>query len=58
MRRSAIVMGVCLALAIACAAGGKIIYVDDDAPPGGDGKSWATSLSVFAGRPGRRQGRR
>jgi predicted outer membrane repeat protein len=43
MRRSAIVMGVCLALAFASAAGGKIIYVDDDAPPGGDGKSWVTA---------------
>jgi parallel beta-helix repeat protein len=36
-------MGVCLALAIASAGSGKIIYVDDDAPPGGDGKSWATA---------------
>jgi len=43
MRRSAIVMGVCLALAIASAGSGKIIYVDDDAPPGGDGRSWATA---------------
>jgi len=43
MRRSALVMGLCLALAIAGAAGGKIIYVDDDANAPGDGKSWATA---------------
>ena len=43
MRRSALVMGLCLALAIACAASGKIIYVDDDANAPGDGKSWVTA---------------
>ena len=43
MRRSAIVMGLCLTLALACAAGGKIIYVDDDANAPGDGKSWVTA---------------
>jgi len=43
MRRSALVMGLCLALAIASAGSSKIIYVDDDAQPGGDGKSWATA---------------
>jgi len=43
MRRSALVTGLCLALAIATTATGTIIYVDDDAPPGGDGKSWATA---------------
>ncbi len=26
-----------------CGAAGGIIYVDDDAPPGGDGSSWATA---------------
>jgi predicted outer membrane repeat protein len=43
MRRSALVASLCVALAFACAAGGKIIYVDDDAPPGGDGHSWQTA---------------
>ncbi len=43
MRHSALVMGLCLALAIACAGPAKIIYVDDDANAPGDGKSWATA---------------
>jgi len=43
MRRSAIVMGFSLALAIASAGSSKIIYVDDDANAPGDGKSWATA---------------
>jgi len=47
MRRSAIVMGLCLALAVGCAAGGKIVYVDDDAPAGGDGRSWQTAYQYL-----------
>ena len=33
----------CLALSSGAVAGTGIIFVDDDAPPGGDGQSWATS---------------
>jgi predicted outer membrane repeat protein len=47
MRRSALVLGVCLALAFACAARGKIIYVDDDANAPGDGKSWQTAYQYL-----------
>jgi len=43
MRRLEILAGFCLALALACAAAGKIIYVDDDANAPGDGKSWVTA---------------
>jgi hypothetical protein len=43
MRRFEMLTGLCLALTLACAAGGKIIYVDDDANAPGDGKSWATA---------------
>jgi hypothetical protein len=32
-----------IALGLCTAAPGKIIYVDDDAPPGGDGTSWASA---------------
>jgi predicted outer membrane repeat protein len=42
MRRYEVLTGLGLALALACTAGGKIIYVDDDANAPGDGKSWAT----------------
>jgi hypothetical protein len=45
MRRFEMLTGLCLALALALGGVGssKTIYVDDDAPPGGDGKSWATA---------------
>ena len=36
---------VLIVIVAACTANasGKIIYVDDDAPPGGDGRSWQTA---------------
>ena len=43
MRRFEILAGLCLVLAFACVAAGKIIYVDDDANAPGDGKSWVTA---------------
>ena len=38
------VLGVALVLSVPAAAGaGSVIFVDDDAPPEGDGTSWATA---------------
>jgi len=43
MKRIVSVIALCLTAACACTAAGTIIHVDDDAPPGGDGRSWATA---------------
>ena len=36
-----------MVLAVAGGACAKVIYVDDDAPPGGDGSSWATAYTFL-----------
>ena len=51
MRPIAIFAGLGLALALACTAGGTIIYVDDDANTAGDGKSWATAYRYLQDAP-------
>ncbi|MBN2128059.1 MAG: right-handed parallel beta-helix repeat-containing protein, partial [Sedimentisphaerales bacterium] len=38
---------VAMVLAVAGGACAKAIYVDDDAPPGGDGSSWATAYTFL-----------
>jgi hypothetical protein len=48
MTRSARRLGALASLALACGAnagGDVIIYVDDDAPPGGDGVAWASAYT-------------
>ena len=38
---------VAMVLAVAGGACAKVIYVDDDAPPGGDGSSWTTAYTFL-----------
>ena len=40
-------LAVVLALAAAAHAGPTVIHVDDDAPPGGDGATWATAFTYL-----------
>ena len=47
MKRNLLLIALCLPAALACTASATIIYVDDDAPPGGDGRSWATACTYL-----------
>ena len=51
-RRGLLIVGVLCVLATlfvssAEAQGGTVFYVDDDAPPGGDGQSWDTAYGFL-----------
>jgi len=43
MKRNLLLVALCLPPVLVCTAPGNIIYVDDDAQAGGDGRSWATA---------------
>lgn len=46
--RIGLVAGVAVLLSAVCgAAGARVVYVDDDAAAGGDGRSWATAYSYL-----------
>src|SRR5688500_9660370 len=38
------IVAITVAMTQPCNAGNQVLYVDADAPPGGNGQSWATAL--------------
>ena len=51
LRWAVVALGVACAIGSMCngaaAGSGQVVYVDDDAPPGGDGRSWTTACKYL-----------